>query len=407
MRVDPPHLSIAERDRRWDALRGMMTQDDLEALLVVGAGRDKWDRYVSGEALAGAVLLGRTGPGVYLLGKFPLERFDSIGRQVERWIEDFRVGPLPALLATVLAECGLAAGRIGVVGLSSRSIGAHQGTIPFGLWDGVLSACPDVDFTDVADPFERLALVKGEEERAMVRHAALIGEAACEEFVAACRSGALESEPVAAALAATVSRGGWLMDPTIISRSGPGAFAWSPAEWTHMGGGSRILGEGDLVAAELFSCYGGYETQQQIQVSIGEPSQNVRFLVQVVEEAQRTALALLRPGILFSEVCDQVRQVVLDAGCWSTGPVLQTVSPVMFNDGTHENMRADPFLADLPRLPDPVPRDGDFVIEKGIAFAVQPNAIRGGDRICLGGTVLISDDGVEQLNDVPTRLQIV
>ena len=79
----------------------------------------------------------------------------------------------------------------------------------------------------------------------------------------------------------------------------------------------------------------------------------------------------------------------------------------MFNDSTHENMRADPFLANLSRLPAPVPADGDFIIEAGVAFAVQPNAIRDGDRICLGGTVLITDDGVEELNELPTRLHVV
>lgn len=404
---DAPLLGVDERDRRWDALRSIMSGSDLDAVLVSGAGRDRWDRYLTGEALGGFAFLARTGQAVQLLGKFPLERFDATGKQIPRWVDDFRVGKLPGLLAALLGERQLEGARIGVVGLSSRSIGSHQGTISFSLWSEVLAACPGVEFVDIAEPFERLALVKSEDERRMVRHAASIGEAACQAFVDACRIRVPESFPVAAAIAATVSRGGWLMDPTIIARSGPGSFAWSPAEWTHRGGGSRILEQGDLVAAELFSCYGGYETQQQIHVSIGEPSADVRRLTDVVRAAQTVALELLRPGVLFSEVTAQVRGVVLDAGYWSTGPVLQTVSPVMFNDGTHENMRADPFLTDLPRFPDPVPPDGDFVIEAGVAFAVQPNAIHGGDRICLGGTVLINDDGVEELNSIPTRLQVV
>ena len=241
--------------------------------------------------------------------------------------KNFESVRLPNNLADVLAEHGLEHDRIGVVGLSSRSIGAHLGTIPYALWNAILEACPGVDFTDVSEAFERLVLVKSDEEQTLVRHAAKIGEAACAALVDATRSGSRESEVVAATLAATVANGGWVLEPTIISRSGPGSFAWSSPEWTHMGGGSRVLQDGDLMAAELFTCYASYETQQQIQVSIGKPSSNVRWLTEVVEEAQRAALALLRPGVAFSAVCDEVRRIVIDAGCWNTGPVIQTVSP--------------------------------------------------------------------------------
>jgi hypothetical protein len=86
--------------------------------------------------------------------------------------------------------------------------------------------------------------------------------------------------------------------------------------------------------------------------------------------------------------------------------MVQTVSPI-YNSATRLNPGVDQGLAHLPHLPSGHPIDGDFVIQEGHAFAFEPNALRDGQRVCIGGTVLLSSAGVEELNDIPNRLNVV
>ena len=161
-----------------------------------------------------------------------------------------------------------------------------------------------------------------------------------------------------------------------------------------------------LDAAEVFAFYGGQESQQQIDVSFGEPSRLLRELEQVCVDSYQAGLAALKPGMLFSELCAVMEQPLHSSNTWNTGPMVQTVSPI-YNSATRLHPEVDPALAGLPKLPSGVAQDGDFVIQEGHAFAFEPNALRDGQRVCIGGTVLVGENGVEELNSVPNRLNVV
>ena len=63
---------------------------------------------------------------------------------------------------------------------------------------------------------------------------------------------------------------------------------------------------------------------------------------------------------------------------------------------------------DLKGLPVPAytPAEDDFVIEPGMALAMQACANEGLYGMCLGGTVLIGEDGAEELNTLARTLQV-
>jgi Xaa-Pro aminopeptidase len=42
-----------------------------------------------------------------------------------------------------------------------------------------------------------------------------------------------------------------------------------------------------------------------------------------------------------------------------------------------------------------------------MVFELEPNACRGKYRVNIGGTVAVTEDGVEEFNKLPTELQIV
>ncbi|MBN9620822.1 MAG: hypothetical protein J0H43_14000, partial [Actinobacteria bacterium] len=259
-----PTLSLRERDRRWAALRGLMDRLDLAGLVVSGMGRDQLDRYVTNEGTRGLAVLAREGDPVSLVGtgNITLGRHDLPGADYPRWVTDQRLLGPTLRLADVLTELGLASARVGVVGLSSRAPASIAGTIPYGTWTRTLAALPDATFVDVAADYEMLMVVHSDEELRMLRTSAEIGENACHAMIAAAAVGRRESEIVAAGMQSVAAQGGlYLQGP---QRSGAERLGWAGPDWLWMGGGSHVLQRGDVFGQELFTFYGGFETQQQL-----------------------------------------------------------------------------------------------------------------------------------------------
>lgn len=403
-----PMLSTAERDRRWRAFDQLMDRLDLAALVVCGGSVTvRWDQYATNESNRGIAVFVRGAAPVYLVGhgNYALARVDASGRAYDRWVDDARTGPPYANLVDLLRTHRLQRSRIGVVGLTSRAVLQRAGWIPFTAWQQVLGELPDAAFVDVAGDFERLAIVKSAEELTLLRHAAQLGEVACRDYAAACRPGRRESEVAAAALHAIIAGGGW--SHMLVIRSGEEALGWTVyPEWIAQGGGSRVLAGGDLVASELFPSYAGYESQQQIQVNIGAPDGARAEAARVARASYDAGIAVARPGTSFAELCDAMHAPIHDAGCWVLSPLVQTLSPVLFNSAIFVDAADQPALAGI-ALPAMAPRDGDLVLEPGMAFAFQPNAVNGRTRVNIGGTVVITEDGCEELNQLSNDLVVV
>lgn len=405
-RSDYPVLSLKERDRRWASVRAMLERQGLEGVVVFGQGRDAADSYITNEAKKSIVVLPMTGEPTVFIGDVPLDRYDVPGQRWQRWVKHWVAGDGIANMAEHLKELGLDRARLGVVGLTSRMVGEWAGIISYRNWTRVLGLLPEVEWTDVSDDFERIVVKKSVEERVLLRKAAALGEDACRAFVEAARQRRNEHEIAAAAYHAIMAGGGWVRSPFMLERAGSGMFAWQVPEWFAMGGAPHRLQPGDTVAAEIFAFYGGIESQQQIDVSVGEPSELRRELEAVCVDSYEAGIAALRPGLKFSELARIMEEPLVRSRTWNTGPMVQTVAPI-FNSGTRLYPQVDPALSHLPKLPHGVPLDGDFVIEEGHAFAFEPNALRDGQRVCIGGTVLVGENGIEQLNAIPLRLNCV
>lgn len=401
-----PTLSLAERDRRWQAIRALLEREGLEGVVVFGSGRDAADAYLTNEAKRSIVFLSRAEDPVVFIGDVPLDRFDEPGARWERWATDWVAGDGIANVAERIRGRGLERARIGVVGLTSRFVGEWAGTVSYRTWQRVLAELPAVEWVDIAEAYESIAIIKSPEEQVLLRKAASLGEAACTAFVETARAGGNEHEIAAASFQAIIAGGGWVKWPFMLERSGASMFAWSVPEWFAMGGAPHQPQPGDTISAEVFAFYGGIESQQQIAVSFGEPSALLRELEQVCVDSYRAGVAALRPGMRFSELAAIMEEPLARSKTWNTGPMVQTVSPI-YNSATRLNPGVDPALSVLPQLPRGVALDGDFVIEPGHAFAFEPNALRDGQRVCIGGTVLLTEHGVEELNDVPNRLNVV
>jgi Xaa-Pro aminopeptidase len=52
----------------------------------------------------------------------------------------------------------------------------------------------------------------------------------------------------------------------------------------------------------------------------------------------------------------------------------------------------------------PTARERKAVLQPGMVFAFEPNACLGEHRVNIGGTVIVTPDGCEELNQIPTEV---
>ncbi|GAA3764834.1 M24 family metallopeptidase [Microbacterium kribbense] len=404
-----PSLTLHERDRRWAMTRRFLDEHNLDGLIVAGLkSRERFELYLANDLMDGVVVFPRVGAPVHLTW-VPTKitgRTDAVGRERTYWIDDVRAVRLDQGIVDTLAEMRIGRGRIGVLGLASNIPGEPHGVIPYPLWEAVSHGAPHAEFVDVWWDYAMAMLPKSAEELSLVRESAHIGEHACEAMQAAIFAGARETEVYAAVMGVLYANGAVTSAPNLLMRAGTEHFTISQPAWTYDPGAARTLKTGDLVNAEIFSIYGGLETQQQMTVSIGAPDRLHTALASATRDAYHAGIAAIKPGATFADIDQAMQKVVLDAGFWHIAPQVQSLNPIVLNGALCHG---------LDRLPDrerfrglaPVPRTGDGVIVEGMVFALEPNACDGPHRVTVGGSVIVTADGVEELNHLATNLTSV
>src|SRR5262249_57891737 len=124
MKPRPPILSLAERDRRWARVRGLMRERGLDGLLVAGfRAREMYETYISDDYNEGCVVFPLEGePTVITWAHLRVMRARwSRERGSVLWVDDYRVATSGAAVAELFREKRLATSRLGVVGLASQA----------------------------------------------------------------------------------------------------------------------------------------------------------------------------------------------------------------------------------------------------------------------------------------------
>lgn len=410
MKGEFPALSLKERDRRWQRTREMMKDKGLDCLLVAGLkGRERYEGYLTNEYVEGIVVFPLKGEPAYLTwgAHRVTRRLESSMQAEEFWVKDIRVGATGPGLVSVLQEKGLDEARFGVVGLDSKGPAEMEGFIAYKTWSQVLEKLPRATFEDVSQPFAEVMLVKSEEELALARHSAAAGELACEAMLKVTRAGVLETEIYTAIMNVIHSHGAISPAPGLIMTIGPDNVSWGPPLWTYRGGAPRIVQKGDVVLAEIFPCYGGIETQQQMAVAVNPISAINQECAEIARASYEAGLAALRPGKTFREVADAMEVPLADAGCWHLTPLIHSLAPLVWVGHLYVGIERLPGIENYKGIRPLPPWGGELVIKPGMLFELEPNACKGKYRVNIGGTVVVKEDGVEELNKLATQMRVV
>ncbi|MFC3674286.1 M24 family metallopeptidase [Ferrovibrio xuzhouensis] len=403
-----PTLPLRERDRRWAGLRRIMRARGIDAI-VVGSfqGRERLESYLSDDFLDAIVVLPLDSDPVMLA--FSPSRvsriYESVRRGYDNWIDDIRIGNGGARIGAILAERKLDSGRIGMVGFGPTAPGEMEGLLPLGFHRSLTAGLPQAAFVDFTQDLTDFILVKSDDELRLLRFAARVSEEACKAMAAAAVPGASEAAVYAETLREIHRWGCDTRYPFLSLQSGPDNIAWGVPRWTLRAEAPRVLQAGDVVQAEIHTIYGGQEAQVQMCVALGPLHADLLRCEAVARASYEAGVRAVRPGITFGEVVAAMEAPLRDAGCWSKTPLLHTFTfgstgftPVNREqlDNTREGWIEGQVRAGI--------RRPDLVLQPGMALELEPNACLGNRRINIGGGVVVTETGCEELNDIPTRV---
>jgi Xaa-Pro aminopeptidase len=366
--------SLAERDRRWNAVRANASKAGLDCVLVpLGDGVDA--RYMT-QLRCSAMVLPTDGRAPIIIA----DRRSSNQWAPEPW-QTGREWAEP--MAEALLDLGMHHARIGVAGLKGGRVthcNAIDGVVNHTALTYVMGRLPNAEFADATDVVGVVRYVKSEEEIACLRRSAKVAGAGLDELIKLARPG-VDAAVLWADVVARLSELRSEFYPLAITADLIGTL--KPKRYINPPIGKR-LEKNTLITNEVSAILGAQLTQVCQPILLGEIPQEWKPVIEAQKEVYEAGLELIKPEARFGTLMDFVdgfgakrglKTVIRLHGCGygDDGPLLAPTSPG---------------------------RDArDLRIEKGNAFVWKPTVMTTDERMQFtwGGPVLVTDKGVEAL----------
>jgi len=381
-------FSAAEMERRLELARGLMREHDLRALVVFGTSATNRASMANPFWLSNHLDLHHCYVVLPLEGEAAL--FTGLTNHVPnaREVSDIPLiewgGYAPAeRVAARLREVGCDLGRVGLVGANAKfGMG-----MPYRHYLRLRGELRTVHFVDVTAAFQRLRLVKSEEEVAWLRKAAELTDKAIVALAEGARPGMSEIELVALAEAAYRPDGGMPRIMFLRSMAMDDPNGCLPAQ----NPSHRRIAPGDVIITEFSASYWGYTGQIHRPVFLdAEPTPEWQRMFDVAREAYDAIAAAMRPGATEAEIL-RAAEPIRHAGY------------AIYDDLVHGygvDIMAP--LIDREQFAHPPDEEG-MTFERGMTVVIQPNPITPDERmgLQLGALTVVTDAGAESLHRVP------
>jgi Xaa-Pro aminopeptidase len=378
-----PTFSLKEGHRRWSRLREKMQQGDLHALISL-PNEGHWDQFGADTRYITQIGGTQTEVGAVLPLEGDVTAIVRGANEVEwwglaqDWVKDIRPSrrsygePIIQRLKEIRAE------RVGVVALSGL-VRAPEGVVPWGTFEKIRLALPNVIFENATDLMQEVRSVKSAEEVAFIEKAADIIGQAIDVLIRHTNVGVRENELVAEMLREIVRQGGEPITMLLLGTGGP-EVPWAQRVFT-----TRQLRPGDLINTEVEGKYAGYIAQALQPISLGPKPKELEKIFDTTKIIFEKMLKFLKPGVTFGAAAKFYQDEVLAAGYEPDGAL-------MHGRGLGEDA---PMLwgarRDFP--------EKDAQLKEGHVFILKPAAKRGfmRDSIRAGDTVAIETNGARRL----------
>ena len=406
-----PAYSLSERNRRWNIANRLMEEEHVDALIVYGDREGAFpatfapDAYFTNERPGSIVIFPKDKEpiSVVFLVTSVEDHIQARYTNTQGWIhpENMYVGKMGTTIVQIIKDIGLKNGKFGVIGLESYPPYYFDGAMPYNTWQTILKELPNATFKPIGHKFFALTSVKSPEEIEVLKWSANVGEKMCQAMLEATRPGVSENEIYSAAMAACAKHVGFTT--VILMGSGPEFVGWGLPAWTYRPELPRVIQEGDIVLAEVFSSFGMLETQHQPSIAVGNIHPDFEKAAVAARQSYENGVKVLREGIRFGDVVKAMNEPMREAGGWHVHPIIHSISPFGLI-GVGDEIARLPESKEYGKVM-PIPSIGlDTELKAGMVFAFEPNCAIGKKVINLGGTVIVGADGGIELNHNSTRL---
>lgn len=270
---------------------------------------------------------------------------------------------LMADLVGAVKEAGLAEGKLAIVGTD---------VIPAEYYSSLGQALPGATLEPANDLLETQRMIKSAAEIEALRQAAHAADVGLQAGIAAAKQGATQFDIELAARRAALEAGADFI-PRVRVASGPSitTLGWPMVR-------DQALQKGDLVYLDFIGWMHGYGFDNSRATVVGKPTDEQREYLDHMVEATEWMVEIIKPGKPFEVCYTQSRD--------------RTIMP--FGHGIGLDICENPWVT----LGRPV------TLEPGMVVSIEPIVIdRGLGGMNIEDTVLVTEDGVEVLNQCPRR----
>jgi Xaa-Pro aminopeptidase len=366
--------SLAERDRRWKAVRENGAKAGFDCILVpLGNGVD--GRYMT-QLRCSAMVLPTD-------DRAPIIIADRSSRN--EWVPDpWQTGREWAEpMAEALLDLGMHHARVGVVGLKGGAL-THcrsiDGVVNHTALEYVMSKAPDATFGDATDSVGRARFVKSAEEIAFVRESARVAAVGLDEMIKLARPGVDAGELYANVLARMLDLRSEYFPMTLTVDT---IVTQNPKRYTNPPIGRRLESDA-LLTSEVNAIRGAQLTQVCQPILLGKIPDSWKPVIALQKEIYQSGLAMIKPGTTFGALGDFVNGFGAQSGMKA---VVQMQGCGYGDDGPLFSLRSRS------------ERARELTILAGNAFVWKPMAMSADEtiRFAWGGPLLVTDTGCESL----------
>jgi len=366
-------FSQAERDRRHQAMLGLMKQNRYQALVLMGdtnVGNGFYgdfryyqdNRIIFGRQVA--CIFGDSPP--VLFASSPIQRQAAARRGT---VKDARFSEqMPADMVKLFRERGIGPGRVGV----------NFESLPVAWHETFKRELPGVEWIESHDQIMAVRFKKSEEEAEAARRCAALADAGYEAAVRMIKPGVSEFE-IADAIESCARENGAEQHFTLI---GSGKFILGDSESLPLlySPSFKRIETGESVTMEISPCYEGYWTQVARTVNVGRRNTDLEKMQAACRAGLEKAIPMLKPGNTIRDVVATIDAVVRETGYVMKPPIGHVCGADMVE------ARVSPTV--------------DLVLAPWMSVIVHPTVYTRDmkNQFFWGETYLITKDGCERLN---------
>ena len=395
-----PRFSLAERDRRWNAVRELMRQHRLDVIVTPNNTGHSTDfqantRYLThcgggGDADVAAVLPATD--EVTAIATTAQARWPT----VQEWTKDVREARrnYGRIIVERLRELKVERGRIGITGLGDvEGTRTPEGTILYGTWKQIREAFPQAELVDASEILAQARYVKSQEEIEALTKSMEIVEIAYRAEIQAAKPGVKDWEVWAETQCALMRNGSEMpVHCNWVSGKNPKRTLTRPS--------MRILEHGDLIINEVEASWIGYRSQGVQPVFVGSADPVHQELIKVQREVFNRAMEHLKPGVTVKELAELTASLAQRIAPQSGPAAGATAQLTMHGRGAGDD---GPIITSNARSP----RQLSVALRENMVFIFKPSVKSGDGSTCTwGDTIVITAKGGQRLGKRPHDLAV-